>query len=1040
MSKTKMLHYIRRISFLLSLGFLSFLNAQSLEKLEAVTARYETLNDFLSDPSAIEEYRIVLKLYLKEEIVFDPVFDRFFEQIKDLAEKIPEFAEVAWKKNPDWQKEIYSIKGEHSGTGLEIKRDASLGAIDRIKIQAARGSGYLLGLSDEQRNIEIKKFVAEFENFEIEQERIRDVAGFLRPEQFASLSRSAKAEYKQKMGMNRTALLLLKKNEDHMRKRLAFMSGDLAYDLMNDERVSDKLFSGDADIIATELEKFGNFKNFQKIGIAEKFKIPSRMLEYLSFDSETLRDFVKSYQSGIENMKEFQKIADPRMSPGLVTKIQDLHAAGIEMSAIRNHLDDTHKEELDAWVLQSEKVREGKKDFRNHFEQSNRYFFYELHEDATRATLRLKNQAGTELFFKPSPRAFHAFFAGRKKGECVGGATSGSLTPRRWAVHALEGARTIFVENGDGKMEGYVGLTPIKNEKTGEISSVVDIMSHAIKGDIILKDKEGVVGKKSFFDEFIEEEYRRHPHDYLVISDGNSVSMNVGAGQVVQEAPAYVENVVVGKPVDFSPVDPMSEKIVGLYSSGMYGGGMIYDGMKKDGTKVLRLIPSYDQKKKSKAELEEQLVLRLIKNELIGDKDSVWKIARNSGVRLKSLGHYRVLSFNFRNSEASSVEQFSKTFLKYASEIYGPDFDPFSFQRSGPLFLIGRMNAADAFSQDHLVESLLLMRNDVKGALEEERAPHLGWDFIQAQKKHLNKDPEWRSMLEGFFQGYLEKGEDVLDLKSGHMQTFKKLIDLDVAFYERNINPKFLETEILKISRDRRRIEDRIDNMAQFPQLALEAHPSSKAFFEIELMRLVDEAKDLKDREVWTILNLKDVAKIFNEYPNALLRLIEVADQSGDLVTLFSIAKNQDTALARFPQVKEALGLALDKCISSQKKDFSYLVKVVNGRTETAASFRKVFYKFPNALLKLMELNDMFLHFLIVKNEVFEKDLNFKNMFVEDYLFQPKGKKAVSRALEYNRIQFVAPLMKIKQKERVKALLNKAKDSCRSLLRFVNPF
>jgi hypothetical protein len=115
-------------------------------------------------------------------------------------------------------------------------------------------------------------------------------------------------------------------------------------------------------------------------------------------------------------------------------------------------------------------------------------------------------------------------------------------------------------------------------------------------------------------------------------------------------------------------------------------------------------------------------------------------------------------------------------------------------------------------------------------------------------------------------------------------------------------------------------------------------------------------------------------------------------------------------------------------------------VKVVNGRGETAASFRKVFYQFPNALLKFMELNDMFLHFLIVKNEVFEKDLNFKNMFVQDYLFQPKGKKAVSRALEYNRIQFVAPLMKAKRKERFQALLNKAKDSCRSLLRFVRPF
>jgi hypothetical protein len=1019
---------------------LPFSFSQTLEDLESITSRYETLNDFLKDPEALEKYQVSLKIYLKEESAFDPVFDKFIEQIKDVSEKIPGFDKAAWKTNPDWKSQAYSIRGEFSGTGLELKRDASLSVIDQLRFQAARGSGVFLGISDDQRDVEIKKFVSEFENFEMEQERIRELSGFLRPEEFESLSRLAKAEYKRKIGSDKQALSQLKANEENIRQRLKSLGADIVHDLLNDERVSDKLFSGDADIMFAELKKLKNFKSFENLGIAEKFKIPKRMLDYLSFESQILFEFLDAYKEGIGSMKEFQKIADPRMSPGLIEKIQELHAQGAEMAQVRSRLDRSHREELEKWVQQSQSVRQIKQEFRDHFEKSNRYFFYELHDDAARATLRLKNQAGAELSFKPAPRAFHAFFAGRKKGECVGGASCASLTPRRWAIHALHNARTLFIESGDGRMEGYVGLTPIRNEKTGEIFSVVDIMSHALKGDIILKDKNGVVGKKSFFDEFIEEEYKRFPDRSLVISDGSSVSMNVGAAQVVQEAPAYVENIVVGKPADFSPVDPLSEKIVALYDEGMYQGGMIYDGMKKDGKKVVRLVPSFKQKRKSKAELEESLILRCLKHEIISDSDPVWKIARNSGVRLKPLSDYRFFAYNIRNAEKKSVLDFTDDFMKAGkARAYGTRFDDI-YQKSEALFLIGRMNAVDAFSQEHLNQSIRFIQNDIRGALERDQEPYLGWEFVNEHKNYFKNDPNWKAELEEIFRMFVERGESILDHRSTRMQNFKKLIDLDLDFYRNNLQPKLVETEILKISRDPHRLEDRIDNMSQFPALALEAFPTSKAFFEIELMRLIDESKKLKHREVWTLLNIKNIGQMFNDYPTALLRLIEVSEQSGDLLTLFLIAKNADVPISKYPAVKSSLGQALEKCISIQKKPFTYLETVVNGRQMTPEVFRKVFSQFPNALLKYMELKNDFFLFYIVKNKLFENDLEFRNMFFDKYLFKPQGRQALSQALKSGQFKFLVQMIKENRQKRLKSFLLKAQMGCRSILRSLNPF
>jgi hypothetical protein len=86
--------------------------AETLTRLEEITARYATMVDMLNDPEGLKEYREALKAYMGENATFDPVLDEFFVQIKDLSKNIPGFAEKAWKTNPDWKKQSYVIKGE----------------------------------------------------------------------------------------------------------------------------------------------------------------------------------------------------------------------------------------------------------------------------------------------------------------------------------------------------------------------------------------------------------------------------------------------------------------------------------------------------------------------------------------------------------------------------------------------------------------------------------------------------------------------------------------------------------------------------------------------------------------------------------------------------------------------------------------------------------------------------------------------------------------------------------------------------------------
>jgi hypothetical protein len=364
--------------------------AETLTRLEGIAARYATMDDMLNDPEGLKEYREALKAYMGEGDSFDPVLDKFFVQIKDLSKNIPGFAEKAWKTNPDWKKQSYVIKGEFTGSGLQIKRESLLKAIEDIKTEA----------KIETSPLPIDKLVAQ----------IKEKYPLKTPEELKKLSRKEQDSY-------RANLRKLSESAE-----IKSLSNHVVHNLLTqNEKIKDSLFSGDADIIIQEL------KNIEKpVRLKEAIRylnlgISDEMMGYLKFSSPTHKKIIEYYDKGIKSIKEFQHMGDIRIDATLLAEIHRLHAEGVPTDRVYHHLDKNFQQMYKQWEKASEANMEKKKSFAYLYNSNNPFFLYELHEDSDRGTIRLKSQSGIELHFIPTPRPFHAFFAGRKTGECVGG-------------------------------------------------------------------------------------------------------------------------------------------------------------------------------------------------------------------------------------------------------------------------------------------------------------------------------------------------------------------------------------------------------------------------------------------------------------------------------------------------------------------------------------------------------------------------------------------------------------------------------------------
>lgn len=627
--------YIRRLTLGWVVLLSASLRAQSLETLEAIVNRYPTLDAFLSDSSATLEYREALKKYMGQGASFDPVYETFLAQIKDASKSIPGFADAAWKKNFRWQDQSFFLEGSIKGSGLEIKRERMLQLINELASDAQRAMVSLSKAKNESEMLD--RFRQMLKNIKRTSDEIRIIhqeSGVLSAEQYSALNSKQKAQYNAEMGKKKVFEILKAKNAE-IKAQSAELSAVLVYFLLkfNDD-LRTRLVS-DADIAKAELEKIKKPGLYADFFESKGQAIPHEILPYLEVHLPTIEKFDQAFKSGELEIKRFQSIADPRLDTDIIESLA-LHDQPEKLTA-------EQKPRYDHWLHEAQKTQMLKTKMADDFASQNPFFYYDLIKDEKRKTLRLKTQGGTKIYYRPTPRPFHAFFAGTKKAECVGGSSCEGLTPRRWARAALADARTEFVEFEGGKMEGYLGLTPIVNHATGERWDTVDMLSHATKGDVVVQQN-GDSAKYSFFDLWLEHEKPSPGSKGLVISNGDAISQNVTGSEVIMQSPAYREQRLVGQPKNFSPVDPMADKIANRYQAGQYPGGMIYSGMVIDGSHVFELVKEKDRRKWTLDILEPNIAALMVLGDSLPDGHLVWKLAKDNKLRLQSLEYYKNFS------------------------------------------------------------------------------------------------------------------------------------------------------------------------------------------------------------------------------------------------------------------------------------------------------------------------------------------------------------------------------------------------------------
>jgi hypothetical protein len=629
----------------IALGIAVFLSssaaAETLDDLESIVAPFANLQEFLADDDAVRRYGEAYKAYLGDNDDFDPVYKEFISQLKQVVEEVPGFAEKAFRLNPNWKEESFVIRGEYSGSGLEVRR--AKGSLDQALEEMAAGAR-AAGAGIRQNSARISELVS----------LLASKYRKLPDEEYEALSSSKKRAYNHHMGQ--------------------FTSDPAAVELSNyiahvgmdtNEDLRDWLYSSDADLTYKALQSLRTVESqkapLDKMGV----EIPPEILARLRFEPKELKEIVKAYESGLKSMTAFRAVGDPRMDPQLLTRMLELQAEGLNANQQWQRL--TPDEQIKLQGYRAALLEAGKKKLavaEQYESAENQYFYYETHKDPTRGTIRLKSETGVELHFIPKPRALHAMLAGRKTRECVGGSGCSMLVAKRWARYALDGDQSHFTETGDQKMEGLIGITPLVRAE-GEAKthySVVDLMSRAIKGDIIVKLASGRHVKYSFFDRFVDLFQTRLTTRGIVISDGNSVSQNIGGSEVVNASPAYLENQIIGKPGDFSPADPIAADIAEKFPKTFFNyghGGLIYDGMRGDGTKVVRLVPTQERRKRSKEELEAHIGFLLVNAVAPDDRDPVWKWAKDNDVQLGRVADYKE---QLKNPESD----FSKLVLEYA--------------------------------------------------------------------------------------------------------------------------------------------------------------------------------------------------------------------------------------------------------------------------------------------------------------------------------------------------------------------------------------
>ncbi len=616
----------------------------ALEDLDKFIARFETLDDLLGNDAELAAYKSLLKRYMGYDSGFDPIFDKTIEQMKIVRDQIPGFSEKLWR-NQALGEEVITLDADASPySGIEVNNSSRHRQYEQLKTIAQKNSKAVLALNSKTK---MRDYLLEgIEKFKIDLEAFN--ARYPLELRSENLSRSQRKDVElAKKRKEYSALLaqFIAKNNHFLQVRSFF-----EHALLNSEEWKDTFNLSFAEDYLKALSSLRTFKSNDLVNVERiissylgvEVKIDTEFLNAAAKVADRTSQEEKDFQLALQTKKQLSQMPDPRPAQELVYEVGRLQEEYPEADqrTLLSKLSEQGNEKAREYLEQKRSLFDEKTKL-THSLHKNTTFQLPVLVDEEKLEHTVVNQGRSTNTLKPM-HAFHASFTGHKTKECVGGASCENLTPRRWALSALDGART-YASHKDGEFSGAIRIVP--TEISGEKYDVLDIMfKNVADSQVVQSKKTGQKAKYSLFDLVIDQLKPSAGSNGFVAGDGNSISGNTGLASVYRASAAYAAGKKLEGAKHANLIDAPLEKSINLIfprSNFSYNpGGMIYEAMPNDASKIFTLVPRDQRPKKTKEEIE-----NLIYNSLVLEGDDLhdhvaWKMAIESEIKLESLDHY----------------------------------------------------------------------------------------------------------------------------------------------------------------------------------------------------------------------------------------------------------------------------------------------------------------------------------------------------------------------------------------------------------------
>ena len=620
-------------------------NKASLSDLEAFVSSYPNVQKLLGDRDGLNKYRELLKSYMGyKSDEFDPVFKKTIEQMHSLVKEVPNFAEQIWKNQASGEAVINIQASSVARSGIETKLTLLEERLaEQRKIYEKEAQDILKLTADEQtKKAQELADTARVQLAKIEARYPDDIKNPSRSKLTSAGKDSELAQARQKLAQERKDFF---QNNPQLRALVSFIK----YKLMTKESWLDRYRSPFAEDSLQALEDMRKLENIDaELGDLKVDELIKQNINYLPRD-ELYKKQLEEFEAARDIKKQINKTQDPRLDPEVEAELARVQQENPQLNNAQALLPKLSPKSQKALREHMEKKESSYSQKKQAWQSLQGAYQIEVVDLREQEKFSLREQNSKDIALRPV-RALHAAFTGHHTRECVGGAGCESLTPRRWALSALNGVRTYMAEKG-GTFDGALRLIRVESPVgSGKYYDDVDAMLKSIDASSEIQSQvTGQIAKYPMFDSILDHLKPSEGSLGFIAGDGSAISQNTGLAAVYKKSPSVIAAPKIKKET-IRPEDHQVEKAINkIFNDKDFGynpGGMVYEAMANDGENVYLLKPRKDRKKYTKEQLEEMLFDEVIydikhRNRKIDiSKNPAWSLAVENDIKLNEYSYY----------------------------------------------------------------------------------------------------------------------------------------------------------------------------------------------------------------------------------------------------------------------------------------------------------------------------------------------------------------------------------------------------------------